>query len=716
MDYTKSQKHFKPFDGEKYSAWKIRIRVLLEEHKVLYVVDDAVPEKPDDKWVQDDCTAKRIIIDYLSDSFLKYAKGEMKACEILKSLDEIYERKSLATQITTWKNLLTLKLEGDTPLTKHFQNFEDLIDILVAAGATVEEPTKVALLLVTLPTSYESIVTAIETLAEDNMTLCFVKLRLLDHETKLKMESVDCSAKVLQATKIKNNFKSKKVNNNAKMNYKYNKNNNKKKQFFKNNFNSDKNKFSKKCDFCGRRNHEKNDCYFFKKPNETEGKTAELASSHLAVINNDAISGFAFMVNDQTLTSSNKLCFILDSGSSDHIINRDDLFEKSFELQPCIKIGTAKTGVYLTAKKKGNVSVISDVGVQGTLEDVLYCPDSPHNLLSVRRLQKKRMRIVFDEHGGIEVIKDGKCVIRGKPLNNDLLIINFKIPKKKLNGKRSAFTVSNFNNYKLWHQRFGHISKSKFLKLQHAEMVNNITEISKILPDDDLCEPCINGKQTRLPFNKIKNKEHVTRPLFIIHSDVCGPINPLTMNNKKYYVVFIDQYTHYSVTYLMSERTELFTCFKDFVEKSEAHFNLKIVHLYSDNGGEYISNDMKNYCSQKGISYHLTVPHTPQLNGVSERMIRTITEKARAMVDCAKLQKEFWGEAVLTATYLINITPTKALTVNKTPFEMWHKKKPDIKYLRVFGSTVYTHNKVRKTKFDEKSWKAILVGFAPNGI
>ncbi|KAK2578075.1 hypothetical protein KPH14_012840 [Odynerus spinipes] len=81
---------------------------------------------------------------------------------------------------------------------------------------------------------------------------------------------------------------------------------------------------------------------------------------------------------------------------------------------------------------------------------------------------------------------------------------------------------------------------------------------------------------------------------------------------------------------------------------------------------------MKDYCVKRGISYHLTVPRTPQLNGVSERMVRTLTEKSRAMVIGAGLEKVFWGEAVLTATFLINISPTKALKSNKTPYEMWH--------------------------------------------
>ena len=171
--------------------------------------------------------------------------------------------------------------------------------------------------------------------------------------------------------------------------------------------------------------------------------------------------------------------------------------------------------------------------------------------------------------------------------------------------------------------------------------------------------------------------------------------------------MFIDKYTHYCVTYLITYKSDVFSVFKDFIAKSEAHFSLKVSNLYYDNGREYLSNKMKDYCVEKGISYHLTVPYTPQLNGVSERMVRTITEKGRTFFSDAKLNKVFWGEAVLTATYLINRTPTKALKYNKL--------KAQLKYLKVFGSTVYVHNKTRKAKFDDKSWKGILVGYEPNG-
>ena len=282
-------------------------------------------------------------------------------------------------------------------------------------------------------------------------------------------------------------------------------------------------------------------------------------------------------------------------------------------------------------------------------------------------MQQRGMTITFDQKG-VEIRKGGKIINNGKSLNN-LTVIDFKIMKYNSNSTIQILSTER-DNYNLWHQRLGHIGKSKFLELKNKQMINDLGQIEKVTPNDNLCEPCINGKQARLPFEKVKDKRYVRRPLFIVHSDVCGPITPTTIDNKNYFVLFVDEFTHYCVSYLITYKSDVFSIFKDFIAKSEAHFNLKVVNLYCDNGREYLSNEMKDYCVQKGISYHLTVPRTPQLNGVSERMVRTITEKARAMISGASLEKYFWGEAVLTATYLINLTPTKALNINKTPYEL----------------------------------------------
>ena len=79
----------------------------------------------------------------------------------------------------------------------------------------------------------------------------------------------------------------------------------------------------------------------------------------------------------------------------------------------------------------------------------------------------------------------------------------------------------------------------------------------------------------------------------------------------------------------------------------------------------------------------------PQQNSVTERLNQTLVEMARSMLLDSKLPKKFWGEAISTAVYLKNRTPVKAL--NKTPFEVWHGKKPKVNHLRVFGSDAYAH-------------------------
>lgn len=710
MESLKAKRNIKAFDGERYGVWKFRLRALLSELDVIKVLDDAIPEPLTDEWVKAERTAKNVIVEYLSDSFLGFVQSDKSAKEIFCDLDAIYERKSIATQLALRKKLLELKLLGDTPLIQHFKIFEDLITELLAAGAKLEETDKISHLLLTLPKSYDGVITAIETLSEDNLTLAFVKTRLLDHEVKISHENRDTSAKVLNAD-IRDDSTKNRHFTPRRPHYKRGI----KSQYFKNN----KKNSDVKCHHCGRKGHVKKNCYHYKRTlnyqNFNRNRTVQNVELSQPMTSNDNTTGFAFMAGDFKSQDDNKITFLLDSGASDHLVNRDDLFDDFVQLQTPVKISVAKTGAYITATKRGTIQITSNLGIQGILENVFYCPDVPYNLLSVRRMQQSGLTIIFD-HKGVTINKGGKTIIGGKFLNN-LIGVEFVVNNNNVvNSIVQVNSSLKLHNYQLWHERLGHIGKSKFLELKNKQMVEDMNQISQVVPNDNsLCEACINGKQTRLPFNKSKDKNHVKRPLFIVHTDVCGPITPTTVTNKNYFVLFVDQYTHYCVTYLITNKSDVFSVFRDYIAKGEAHFNSRLVNLYCDNGGEYLSTEMKDFCIQKGISYHLTVPRTPQLNGVSERMIRTITEKARAMIFGAKLNKSFWGEAVLTATYLINLTPTKALNQLKTPYELWHGKKPQIKYLKVFGSTVYVHNKTRKTKFEEKSLKGILVGYEPNG-
>lgn len=729
METLKTKKNIVPFNGQRYSIWKRRIRALLNELDVLKVIDEDPPEMVDDEWNKAERTAKGVIIQFLCDSLLSFAEEHITAKEIVQKLDTLYERKSLPSQLAIRKQLLEMKFKGDTPLIIHFTVFEDFMIELLAAGAQLTETDKIAHLLLTLPADYNGVITALETLSEENITLAFVKTRLLDQEVKLKNTSTT-SLKVLHVETAKTNFGQPKPNNQQnKTNWKnsrkpwrgnFNQKQNRSRQYKSQNYgNNPTTRFSNiKCNHCGRKNHLKRDCFYYKRMIQNQSNNQEDRPRTIQTVQttSNSESGFAFMAgNLDTKPTKNEIIFLLDSGASDHLVNTLDVFNEVVDLMPPLKISIAKNDVFITATKRGSIPVITNLGIEGVLQDVLYSHEVPYNLLSVRRIQQAGMSVIFNETEGVEIQKGGKSILTGKSLN-DLISVIFKINKKDISNKINMVTNNTSSSkYKIWHERLGHIGKTKFLELKNNEMVDDVNLIKQIHPNDDICESCIYGKQSKLPFSKSKDKNFIKRPLFIIHSDVCGPIKPSTYDNKNYFVIFIDSYTHYTVTYLITFKSEVFAVFKDFVAKSQAHFNLKTVHLYCDNGGEYLSNEFKEFCVQNGISYHLTVPHTPAQNGVAERMIRTITEKGRAMISGADLNKSFWGEAVLTATYLINRTPTKALNNNKTPYELWHNKKPRLNHLRIFGSTVYMHNKTRKTKFEEKSLKCILVGYEPNG-
>lgn len=152
-----------------------------------------------------------------------------------------------------------------------------------------------------------------------------------------------------------------------------------------------------------------------------------------------------------------------------------------------------------------------------------------------------------------------------------------------------------------------------------------------------------------------------------------------------------------------------------------AHFGTKIARLRVDNGGEYTSNEFKRLFIEKVVQVEFTVRSTPEQNGVAERLNRTLLDKARTMVHDANLSKSFWSEALYTAVYTTNRSPTRAFRFDddrryKTPAELWSGKKPDISKLRIFGCTAYSHiPKEFRKKLDSKTTKLIMVGYAPNG-
>ena len=196
----------------------------------------------------------------------------------------------------------------------------------------------------------------------------------------------------------------------------------------------------------------------------------------------------------------------------------------------------------------------------------------------------------------------------------------------------------------------------------------------------------------------------------LIHSDV-GAVNVDSVGGSRYYVTFIDDFSSYTFVYFMKSKSDVLAKFKEFVLLMENLTEKKVKTLRSDNGGEYTSIEFQQFCIEHGIKRELTVPMAPEQNGKAERMNRTVIESTRAMLHHAKMPLKFWAEALNTAVYLRNRSPTTALD-GITPYECFHGEKPDVSNLRVFGCKAFVHvPKEKRSKLEGKSVNCIFVGY-----
>ncbi|RVW36992.1 Retrovirus-related Pol polyprotein from transposon TNT 1-94 [Vitis vinifera] len=217
-----------------------------------------------------------------------------------------------------------------------------------------------------------------------------------------------------------------------------------------------------------------------------------------------------------------------------------------------------------------------------------------------------------------------------------------------------------------------------------------------------VCESCLEGKMTKRPFSAKGERAKV--PLEIIHTDVCGPLNVKARGGYEYFVTFIDDYSRYGYVYLIQRKSEAFEKFKEFRAEAEKQLSKSIKTLRSDRGGEYLVYEFKDYLIENGILSQLTAPGTPQQNGVAERRNRTLLDMMRSMMSYSSLPTSFWGYALQTAVYILNIVPSKSIP--NTPLELWNGRKPSLRHIRIL--------KGKTGKLEPRSEVCMFVGY-PKG-
>nr|GEW61715.1 retrotransposon protein, putative, Ty1-copia subclass [Tanacetum cinerariifolium] len=209
----------------------------------------------------------------------------------------------------------------------------------------------------------------------------------------------------------------------------------------------------------------------------------------------------------------------------------------------------------------------------------------------------------------------------------------------------------NLDSTYLWHCCLAHISKKRIEKLQQEGLLRSTDDESF-----DLCVSCLFGKMTRKLFPH--RPKRAIDLLGIIHTNVCGPFRHVSRQSASYFITFTDDHSRYGYVYLLKHKHEVFETFKVFKNEVENQIEKTINALQSDRGGEYISQEFKDYLKACGIVQQLTPPYTPQHNGVPKRRNRTSLDMVRTMMNLTTLPLSFWDYALESATCIL-VDPNK---------------------------------------------------------
>ncbi|GKC67985.1 retrovirus-related pol polyprotein from transposon TNT 1-94, partial [Tanacetum coccineum] len=197
---------------------------------------------------------------------------------------------------------------------------------------------------------------------------------------------------------------------------------------------------------------------------------------------------------------------------------------------------------------------------------------------------------------------------------------------------------------------------------------------------------------------KIKKESHKPKPepstnekLQMLHMNLCGPMRVESINGKKYILVVVDDYSRFTWVKFFRTKDKTLKMIIKFLKQSQVSLQAIVRYLRTKNGTGFINHTLKLYTDDVGITYQMLLARTPQQNGVVERRNHTLVEAAHTMLIFSKSPLFLWAEVVAAACYT-QIKSFIHTRYNKTPYELLRDRKPDLKFLYIFGALCYPTN------------------------
>ncbi|GJX45722.1 retrovirus-related pol polyprotein from transposon TNT 1-94 [Tanacetum coccineum] len=430
-----------------------------------------------------------------------------------------------------------------------------------------------------------------------------------------------------------------------------------------------KQKFQGTCYNCDQLGHRAANC---KMPTRMNLRHANMVNDNVDMI--AMVSDVIAMISEVNLVGSNNSGWWVDTGATRHVCADKSMFHSFRAVDNGEKLYMGNSA---TTDIKGEGDIIlkmtSDKGLK--LTNVLYVPEIHKNLMSGWLLNKFCFRLVFESDKFV-LSKNQMYVGKGYAVNG-MFKLNVMVVKNDINKMNSSAYLIESSN--VWHGRLGHVNFNSMRRLIKFNSIPNFHIDFNIK-----CETCVEAKLTRSSFKSVKRK---TEPLNMIHTNICDLKSLPTKGGNKYFITFIDDCTKYCYVYLLKSKDEAIDKFVLYKTKVENQLGRKIKVVRSDRGGKSVLPKGEN--------------RTMKDNGLFTMLISS------------GLSQDMCGEAILTATYLLNKIPRKEK--EETPYELWMGRKPSYQYLRVWGCLAKVVVPTPKAqKIGPKSVDCIFIGYAKN--
>jgi transposase InsO family protein/uncharacterized membrane protein YgcG len=318
----------------------------------------------------------------------------------------------------------------------------------------------------------------------------------------------------------------------------------------------------------------------------------------------------------------------------------------------------------------GSCLPVTSMGAAGPpgsfrMPDVLIAPSLVHNLLFIRRFTTSNSCSVEFDSSGL-IVKDSATQRPLLRCDSTGPLYTIRLPHATSSSPPdTAVVFAATMSSTTWHRRLGHPGHDALMQLTRSATIPCTRS-----PAEHVCHACQLGRHVRLPFSS--SSSHATHAFDLVHCDLWT--SPITsMSGYKYYLVVLDDFSHYVWTFPLRAKSETFPTLRHFFAWVSTQFGLTIKAVQCDNGCEFDNSASRDFFLSHGMQLRMSCPYTSSQNGKAERMIRTTNDTIRTLLLQAHLPARFWAEALHTSTYLLNCLPS---TVCPAPLLTRHSSVP----------------------------------------